>query len=231
MENLNAYIKQLENTERIKRPQIAKQSNLNRAMIIRLSQMVKERTAGAKGLQIPKELNETYLQIFRYLNNDYSLEVEQKHISVQKWNLDKGLFLIGNFGLGKTLLLDLIYSNRGQLGISGRYATAFELSQYYVSDSKKFDELTSAEHSLFLDEIGDEPKETLNYGNAENVAYRGMKLFFDKVEKQGNKSRLFATSNLGQKELIGRYDERIWSRIVGNCNIIVFGAGLKDFRK
>lgn len=232
MEELKKHIASLKYEAPIRREKInINQQNFNNALFKKMTEMVKTRSSGSKSIEIIEEMKPTYSQIYRYLNNDYSLEEEKKHISLQPWNLNKGLFLIGDFGRGKTLLLDLIFESRQQLGILGRYTTAFELSKYYTQDQKTFENLTNGECSFFLDEIGDEPKETLHFGNAENVAYRAMKLFFDKVEKQSNKHRFFGTSNLGQGELIDRYKERIWSRIVGNCNIIIFGDGIKDFRK
>lgn len=230
MEDLSKYI--LRFTPKEKKELLHDQSALNKALIKKLCAMVAKRSNGKKQFILVDEMKQTYLQIFRYLNNDESLQDESKHVSIQPWNIDKGLMLIGNFGRGKTLLLDLIYENRMHLSLTGRYCTAFEMSRYFNDDKKKFEDYTSGSSCLFLDEIGDEPKETLNYGNAENVAYRTMKLFFDKVEKQEkDKVKFFGTSNLGQSDLIERYDERIWSRIVGNCNIVVFGSEIKDFRK
>ncbi len=229
MEDLEKYILEFKPAE--DRPPLTDQSKLNKYLIESLSIMVHDKSGGTKKFLMAPDLKKTYSQIFRYLNNDYSLTNDIDHVSIQPWDLNKGIILIGNFGRGKTLLLDLIFKQRQKLKILGRYCTAYELSVMFNSDKKRFEDLTNAENCLFLDEIGDEPKETLNFGNSENVAYRAMKLFFDKVEKQKEKQRFFGTSNLGQAEIIERYDERIWSRIVGNCNIVVFGSGIKDFRK
>jgi DNA replication protein DnaC len=229
MEDLKKYLIQFD--EKIIIEKLTEQSKINDYLVKTLCQMVHFRSGGQKEFKVVSGLESTYNQIFMYLNQNKDVCDLKNNITVQPWDLSKGLLLIGNFGRGKTLLLDMIYSQRRKLKISGKYITAFELSQSYFQDQKKFDELVSGESSLFLDEIGDEPKEITNYGNSENTTYRAMKLFFDKVEKQSEKSRFFGTSNLGQTELIQRYDERIWSRIVGNCNIIVFGGDLKDFRK
>lgn len=229
MEDLKKYLAQFE--EQAAPEQITEQEKMNNFLIKSLCGMVYKRSGGAKQFELVKELGPTYNEIFMYLNRNSEITDLKQFSSIQPWSLNKGLFLIGNFGRGKTLLLDLIYLNRDKLKLPGNYSTAFELSRAYVQDPKKFEELTSGESCLFLDEIGDEPKETLNYGNAENTSYRAMKLFFDKVEKQQKKVKFFGTSNLGKDELISRYDERIWSRIVGNCNIVVFGGGIKDFRK
>ena len=229
MEDLKKYITEI--TQKTELSKIGNQEKCNEHMIKLLSEMVQERSNYKRNFEIIDGLNDTYLQIFMYLNRNKDLLSIKNHVSIQPWSLDKGLLMIGNFGRGKTLILDAIYSRRDVFKITGRYATSFEVSQYFVQDLEKFNALTSGASCLFLDEIGDEPKETLNYGNSENTTYRAMKLFFDKIEKQKNKVKFFGTSNLGKDEIIKRYDERIWSRIVGNCNIIVFGMNIKDFRK
>lgn len=211
--------------------QITDQGKMNEYLTKYLCSMVYNRSGGASKFEVSPEMQETFIQIFMYLNRNHELLNRKNRVTIMPWDLSKGLFLIGKFGRGKTLVLDMIYKNRDKLKTPGNYITAYQLSRAFVQDHKKFEEFTSAEHCLFLDEVGDEPKETLNFGNAENTTYRAMKLFFDSVEKQKNKSKLFATSNLGKDELIERYDERIWSRIVGNCNIVLFGLNDSDFRK
>ena len=229
MEDLTKYILEFQDKKKVEK--LTDQEKFNKLLVNSLSHLVHVRSNGSKIFKIAPELNDTYMQLFMYLNRDLEVENIKNHVTIQPWKLNKGVFLIGDFGRGKTLLLDTIFLKREPLKIKGNYCTAFELSEHYVKDNNKFKQLTNGENSLFLDEVGDEPKETLNYGNAENTTYRAMKLFFDKVEKQKEKQRLFATSNLGKNELVERYDERIWSRIVGGCNIIVFGKGVNDFRK
>ena len=229
MEDLKKYIKIFVVNDEVE--QLTDQEKLNNLMMSQLCYLVQQRSNGLKNFQVVDGLNETYAQIFMYLNQNKELLSIKNHATIQPWSLSKGLLLIGNFGRGKTLMLDAIYQQKQKLRVLGRYATAFKMSQYFVKDMEMFNALTSGNTCLFLDEIGDEPKETLNYGNSENTTYRALKLFFDNLEKQQNKVKLFATSNLGKDEIIKRYDERIWSRIVGNCNIIVFGSQIKDFRK
>jgi len=229
MEDLRKFLKSFETTQ--KRKPLTNQDKLNEYLITHLCQVVHKRSAGKKEFVLVDEMIPTYYEVFRYLNNDYTLEQQKKHCTIQPWNLNKGIFFIGNFGRGKTLMLDMMYQLRDKLNILGKYMTAYNLSVDFTQDNKKFEQFCNGETNIFLDEIGDEPKETLNYGNAENTTYRAMKLFFDAIEKQSDKKRFFGTSNLGHRELIERYDERIWSRIVGNCNIIVFGSEIKDFRK
>lgn len=189
-----------------------------------LSKAVLRRTGGQRTFEIlDKRMNDVYYQIFCYLNRNESLLKKEKSVAMSEWDIRKGLFLIGGFGSGKTLMLDFIHGNRDKLKYQGYKTTAYELSQNYTDDKARFQQAVSQRFSLFIDEVGDEPKRTMNFGNEENVIYRAMKLKLDQIESDTTDNiKLFATSNLSKKEMIDTYGGRIWDRINAHCNVVVF---------
>ena len=119
MEDLRKYITKF--SERVVREKLTNdQEKFNQFCISYLSKMVHDRSNGKSQFQISEGMESTYLQVFRYLNNDYELENESKHVTIKPWDLNKGLFFIGNFGRGKTLLLNFIFENRSRFKISGK---------------------------------------------------------------------------------------------------------------
>ena len=189
-----------------------------------LSKGVLKRTGGKKSFKIlDKRMNDVYFQIFCYLNKNEEVLKKENAVSMSEWDINKGLFLIGGYGSGKTLMLDFIYYFRDKLKITGYKETAYQLSEYFSDDKVKFQQVVKGSHSLFIDEVGDEPTRTMSYGNEENVIYRAMKLKLDQIESNSdNNIKLFATSNLSKKELIDKYGGRIWDRLNAYCNVVVF---------
>lgn len=194
--------------------------------VVGMTKFILNRTNGERKFTIQDErMEDIYFQIFTYLNRHEDL-FKHKAVTVDnQWDLTKGLFLIGAYGSGKTVLLDYIYNRRNILGVPGHHCTAFDLSLHWVNDPTKYDQYINSDKALFIDEIGDEPKKTLHYGNQENVVYRALKTKLDRIEKQsGEKTKLFATSNLSKKEFIESYGDRVWDRIKNNFNVVVFQA-------
>ena len=194
--------------------------------VIGLTKFISIRTNGAKQFTIQDDrMNDMYFQIFTYLNRHEELFKHKAVTVADKWDLAKGLFLIGAYGSGKTVLLDYIYNKRNVLGVPGNHCTAFDLSLHWVNDPAKYDQYVQSDKALFIDEIGDEPKKTLHFGNQENVVYRALKTKLDRIEKQsGEKTKLFATSNLSKAEFIESYGDRVWDRIKNNFNVVIFQA-------
>lgn len=130
---------------------------------------------------------------------------------------NKGISFIGGVGTGKTVRMQLLNEVLG-----GRYADAvmlFSDAEHYLKDNESFDHVINYpsvycdnpfRYYLFLDDIGNEPKEAVSYGERkdimENVVRRRYTAFM-----QGHIT-CFA-SNLTESELMQRYGERIVSRM------------------
>jgi transcriptional regulator with PAS, ATPase and Fis domain len=72
-----------------------------------MNEIVSCNSNGKNRLQILPDMEQTFIQIFMYLNRDPELEKQKTSIG-RNWNLDAGILLVGNYGTGKTLLLNSI---------------------------------------------------------------------------------------------------------------------------
>lgn len=196
-----------------------------------LNAIVIKQSNGKSNLKVSEDFGKTLLQIYKYINRDEALEQEKTSIG-RFWNLDAGLLLMGNYGTGKTLILKGIYelmqdqARKGTLiGIQGRYMTARNISNTYQFNPKELPTLVGKpDNDIFIDELGDEPFTTSNFGTNDSPVYAVLKEKLDNWDNLDRKPRLFATTNLSTKEIKDRYQERVWSRLVASTNIILLGA-------
>jgi predicted ATPase len=163
-----------------------------------------------------------------YFSGDASFVAIAENLEVPNPSLDKGIFLAGNFGVGKTWLLKLFAKNKRQvyhLHNAKQVADAFEMDgeeamrsfvqpiKNAVNDGARFYQPFSG---LCLDDIGTEDVKT-NYGNKKNV-------IGDLIEKRyaiGNCGvMLHASTNLSAEELKTFYGGRVTSRMREIFNFI-----------
>jgi predicted ATPase len=163
-----------------------------------------------------------------YFSGDHSFVAIADSLGVSNPNLDKGLFLAGNFGVGKTWLMKLFARNKRQvyhLHNAKQVADAFEVDgeeavrsfiqpiKNAVNDGTRFYQPFSG---ICLDDIGTEDIKT-NYGNKKNV-------IGDLIEKRyasGNCGlMLHATTNLSAQDLKDFYGGRVTSRMREIFNFI-----------
>jgi DNA replication protein DnaC len=205
-----------------------------------MNAIVSGNSKGKNNLRILPEMEIVFNQIFMYLNRDPELENQKTSIG-RAWNLDAGILLVGNYGTGKTLILNSIRQISNELaargiknGIKGKKTTAREITKAHLNS---FEELNfilgKPENDLFIDELGDEPFSVKLYGTEENPVYNVLKEKLDEWDNSPMKPRLFITTNLTQAEIVKRYGERVWSRFVGAMNIVILGKNENaiDFRK
>lgn len=138
-------------------------------------------------------------------------------------NKQKGLFLLGDYGTGKTLiscriLMPLInyYWKKKHNGEDGYW-----LRMFSASDLKDACECSS---SLIVDDLGIEDIGN-NYG--EKIDYFAR--VANKVEY--NARLLLCTTNLNENELKNRYGIRVWDRMKALMKPIVFDNHGKSLRK
>lgn len=204
--------------------------------LIKLNEMILKRSNGLKKLTFTDErMRSIYIQLLIYLNNHQEKinEIpERELVTLNAWDCEKGLLLMGSYGTGKSLFLDFINENRETLKISKMHKqTARQLADLWASDTERFNSIIRSKASLIIDEIGDEPLKTMVYGNAENVVYRALKTKLDLIEVSSEKPKIYMATNLTKQELIERYDERVWDRINAYCNVVVFqGNEVKSLR-
>ncbi len=144
-----------------------------------------------------------------------------------------GVLLTGKVGNGKTTLLKALASTIGYMGKIGKYRyqdfgyehvsdfglairTAKELSKMCVADHDRYDELTVTP-LLGIDELGEEPKEVLEYGNVFNP-------IVDLIETRYNRQKFTViTTNLDANEIGDRYGSRFRDRLREMLELIPFG--------
>lgn len=181
------------------------------------------------GMQVPAERVIIQIQGARtILENcfNYFLSFEKvefvwqpEYEEVVKWlenNEGKGLFLYGDCGRGKSLLSRYVLP-----AILLKYCRKV-VRVYDVQDmNSNIDEVLN-KHILSLDDIGTEEL-SVNYGN-KRLAFAEI---MDATEKHGK--LIIISTNLNKEEIIKRYGERVFERIIATTKRVEFKG--KSLRK
>jgi DNA replication protein DnaC len=72
--------------------------------------------------------------------------------------------------------------------------------------------------AIFIDDLGTESVMVNNFGNSVDVVHETLMDLFD---SGGPVIMPFITTNLSPEQLVTRYDERIYGRILEYCNVFV----------
>lgn len=183
-----------------------------------------------------KEAGDAIFSIGRHLTPDFVIDEDNRkaYNDVLKWcigkegnlNLLKGIYLWGDTGTGKTLMLSLMlnlcrYYKIGFRIATGEYplidktARADEICDDYAEEG----DLTKwvAYPSLCINDLGAEPDETLYMGNRRRV----MRSIIEQRADRADRVTLF-TSNFppNSEEIVQMYGHRVMSRIKQMCNVI-----------
>lgn len=141
-------------------------------------------------------------EVIKWAIMDYSCKLE----------LNKGILILGNIGSGKTLIMRIFvefmrYSEK----IIATYS-AIEIVDIFKSGAYR-DRLFIS--PLFIDDIGTEQVEIVNYGTKEMPLH-------DIISRRylNNRLMMFATSNLSASKINERYGDRIKDRFKDMFNII-----------
>lgn len=220
--------------EKTKHEMIMPQDKFNQFMLMELNKLALIYSKGKTPFKVTIE-NEWFLKaVFAYLNrndNDdllsYSLEIGSSKIS-GKLDLDKGLMIQGNYGVGKTLLLRVIQKNLSILKLTGRF-----VESRTIHETKKEDHVNiigKDQYGLFIDDLGDEPLKSVDFGNEDTPVAIVLKKRLDNWERLPESPKLFITTNCSNEILVKRYGGRILSRMHSAMNIIILPQK-QDFRK
>lgn len=148
----------------------------------------------------------------------------------QQLYLEKGLLLIGNVGTGKTELLKMLnryYAYTGMDRMSFRIKNIPELADdFSLSGRAAFQKILKGnwmfDELCFIDEKTGKPDReyAMNYGDKILI---GQKVIYDRYNSfiEDGWHSMF-TTNANTKQIKEVYGERIWSRLVEMCNIIVY---------
>ena len=137
---------------------------------------------------------------------------------------EKGLWLEGNMGTGKSTLLRAIknfcaiYDDDRSPNLP-RYMVwrhAKDIASGYEEEGAKYlTELCNIE-TLIIDDLGTEPSTTMRYGNTLNVVEELLSRRYDR------KKMTMVTTNLSMDQVKKDYRERIYDRVRETFNIIEF---------
>lgn len=137
----------------------------------------------------------------------------------------KTILISGTTGVGKTYLVDCVCNNLIQKNYIVNYYTAFSLSDLFLkyrtnfSNSNNLDEVLNCD-VLIIDDLGSEP----NFKNNEEYFYL---LFNERLVK--NKFTII-TTNLLPSQILDRYGERTFSRLVNKRTSTLIKIENSDLR-
>ncbi|WP_165731028.1 hypothetical protein [Polaribacter sp. 20A6] len=170
--------------------------------------------------------NKQFLNAFcKYFVQDPTFETEHNG------NLNKGLFVFGNNGTGKTSSFQIIQNISKLYSIKQLWvpiiSTQNVIQQFNLSESNKKDYIIKyyARGTYLFDDLGAE-KEASNYGK-EDIFIRILEYRYNEFITKGTKT--FITSNLSFEEIKKRYGERVYDRFYQMFNQIKLDGKSRRF--
>ncbi len=161
------------------------------------------------------------LILLAYFTGDFEM--------IEKYNIDKnkGLYLCGDYGTGKTLIFSALYDFTSFVGINKfKFYSSIDIitetSKNGVETIEKFQKnfsegKTNAFH-CYIDDIASVNEKINHFGNQYNIMEL---LILSRYEAYTKYRKLtFFSSNLYPKQLKQTYNERIIERLREMCNII-----------
>lgn len=178
-----------------------------------------------------------YEMLCCYFSKDPGFIVLAQEMKIKNPSLDKGLYLGGNFGVGKTWLMKLFQRNQRQVyqivnakAVADLFEREGEVSMGQFVECPKLP-ANDLQHfyqpimGLCIDDLGTEEIKN-HFGNKKNVVGDLIELRYSK----GNTGTLLhITTNLTGKQLEDFYGGRVASRLRQVVNIIDFKG--EDLRK
>lgn len=197
-----------------------------------LNQIVRNRTG--KNLVLNDENKRVINLICQYLNNE-------PEFLEQGYSFDKGLWLTGKFGTGKTVIM-LAYREMKRLVFSKKvgFKTCVEMNDYFTSLNEYTNKIEGLngiktfanrldQVERIFDDLGEEEIQVNDYGNKTCV----MQKILSERYKGYPLVKTHITTNLSRKEIEEDYGGRLESRIYEMFNFIPLGVkdDYQDFRK
>jgi hypothetical protein len=143
--------------------------------------------------------------------------------------LDKvGLVFQGEVGTGKTMaMMALFFEDNYTIRLSNPLNIKKILPQKFVQDDEEVLEWGFENENVFLDDLGNEGYHN-DYGKKTEAACDYITQFhFEYFLKGKQKGRFLATTNLTDAQLIERYGQRVFDRLLEMCCFVKFEGGTK----
>lgn len=159
------------------------------------------------------------------------------HSKKSKLDPDKGIYLVGNVGCGKTYLMDIFQANPYNSFniVSCRTVASDYQKKTYLGIEKYFEPqknlyIKNYHTGWCFDDLGSESMKK-SYGDSMNVMEEVISNAYENKRKKILKfNQVHMTSNLSKIELIDYYGSRFDSRIGEMFNIVVFPENARDLR-
>lgn len=186
---------------------------------------------------LDKASKQIYNILCLYFSDDGGFESMAKMMGIKEPSLDKGIFLTGNTGTGKTWMMQLFSKNKKQsfrIIPAKKIANDFEangsqaMEEYlnlYKNPINDFSCFLQPFSGLCIDDIGAEDIKT-HFGNKTNVIGD---LIENRYSKKITGISLHATTNFTADQIKNYYGERVASRLRECFNWIEYPG--KDRRK
>lgn len=180
----------------------------------------------------PFELNDqnknVVFTILRYFSGVEDFDSDG--VVINKASQEKGLLVFGTYGVGKTVLFDILRKVGLNLFKSYNYKrlqmpgiSCGNFVQLYMMSTKRDDININIESrykgKLYIDDLGVEQKCFNNYELIGDILF----------ERYRNNAPTYVTTNLKPSEIVARYGDRIGDRLPEMFNIIKWNG--KSFRK
>ncbi len=183
-----------------------------------------------------------YKILLKYFTGDKSFELMNFPVMIQKGSLKKGIFLAGNVGSGKSLIIKNIFKDYTQNRLYLNSYNIFdyrdiklEYEQYGAAALEKFTNKISNSGGIrrnqtqviLIDDFLATGAEVVYYGNKINLADELVQIRYEVYKRSGRLTHF--TTNIFPAQMQEFLDERSLSRLSEMCNAIVFKD--KDWRK
>ena len=139
-----------------------------------------------------------------------------------------GLVLMGTSGLGKTFLLNAVDARLSERGVEAERVTAFSLFEamrgyHFGQEAQKarFERLLTCD-MLLIDDLGTEPM-------MQNITVEY--LFTLLNERSVNRRHTMIATNLMPNDVLARYGERVYSRLMDSQSMTVYPLAGRDLRR
>jgi hypothetical protein len=153
-----------------------------------------------------------------------------------KFNLseNKGLFVIGGVGTGKTTTMEVLRALRW---LPCRSISCKVLSGMASAEGLNFVEMFKEQRKVsgelrsndwYFDDFGAEDRSVQHFGTMVRPMEEVITMRYEQYQRYGMFSHF--TSNLKPEQIRELYGERVYSRLAGMCNVVVVN-GVIDMRK
>lgn len=169
---------------------------------------------------------EVYLNLLKWLYRDetfQSIDITDGK-TIVKGDLNKGIYLAGNTGSGKSLAMLILSAMSYEIGRGFRTVITDRLVDIYKQEGHLSIALT--ESRICFQDLGAEDLDAVYMGNRTNI----MKKVIESRGDQYDKLTLF-TSNIpiNSDRFRAMYEDRVYSRMFSMCNYMVLRG--RDWRK